>query len=160
MTTKRNNISIACCDLRSAFNTGSIFRTADAALLEKVYLCGYTPFPPHRKLERTSRGTHKTVPWEHRGSIAELITEKRNESYAIIAVETEEHALCYTDAIYSRPLMLVVGNEAHGLAQEVLDLADTTVRIPMQGHKNSLNVAVAAGIVVFEALKGGEAGGQ
>lgn len=147
-----NRISIACCDLRSAFNTGSIFRTADAALLEKVYLCGYTPFPPHSKLEKTSRGTDKTVPWEQREDITELIEEKKRESFRIVAVETAPDAVVYTDGDYTGPVLLIVGNEAHGLSEEVLDRADQTVYIPMQGSKRSLNVAVAAGIVIFEAV--------
>ena len=152
-TAARNNISIACHNLRSAFNTGSIFRTADAALLEKVYLCGYTPFPPHSKLAQTSRGTHETVPWEHRDDLESLIAEKKQESYRIIAVETGEKTICYTDADYSRPMLFIVGNEAYGLPDEVLNLADSVVSIPMKGDKNSINVAVAAGIVIFEALR-------
>ena len=151
--TLRSKISIACCNLRSAFNTGSIFRTADAVRAEKVFLCGYTPFPPHRKLAETSRGTHETVPWEHRDNAVDLISEKKEEGYRVIAVEILEGAVLYTDADYAGPLLLLVGNEANGLPEEILGLADDVVSIPMKGHKNSLNVAVAAGIILYEAEK-------
>lgn len=153
MKSKQVPISIACHNLRSAFNTGSIFRTADAARLEKVYLCGYTPFPPHDKLSKTSRGTDKVVAWEHYDDIITLIKEKKEEGAGIVSVETAPNAVPYTEAKYRMPVLLIVGNEALGLPEEVLTLSDLVVAVPMRGIKNSLNVAVAAGVVIYETLK-------
>lgn len=149
----RKSISIACCNLRSAFNTGSILRTADAAGIGKVFLCGTTPFPPHDKLTRTSRGTHESVDWEYRNDILPLIAEKKEEGVHVMAVETGINHVDHTKADYKRPLLLIVGNEAKGLPEEVLEQADSAVSIPMHGVKNSINVAVAAGIVLYEAIR-------
>ncbi len=147
------SISIACCDLRSAFNTGSIFRTADAAGLDTVFLCGYTPFPPHDKLAKTSRGTDSVVRWEHRDSAFDLIHEQKSQGIHVMAVETGEESEDYTKAGYPDNLLLLVGNEAEGLPEEILAAADSVVSIPMKGVKKSLNVAVAAALVIFEAVR-------
>jgi tRNA G18 (ribose-2'-O)-methylase SpoU len=150
---EKHPIAIACHNLRSAFNVGSIFRTADAARLAKVHLCGYTPFPPHDKLSKTSRGTDATVAWEHHEDTLTLIQEEQAAGVHVMAVETGENTVPYTEAEYPTPLLLVVGNEALGLPEEILEAADSIVSIEMGGVKNSLNVAVAAGIVIYEAIR-------
>jgi 23S rRNA (guanosine2251-2'-O)-methyltransferase len=153
VTGPRTPVAIACLDLRSAFNTGSIFRTADAARLAKVHLCGTTPFPPHDQITRTSRDTHKVVPWEYHADILALIAREKTQGVTVIAVETGPESVPYDRAVYPMPVLLVLGNEARGLPPEVLAAADTVVSIPMHGAINSLNVAVAAGIVVFEVTR-------
>jgi 23S rRNA (guanosine2251-2'-O)-methyltransferase len=153
VTGPRRPVAIACLDLRSAFNTGSIFRTADAALLDKVYLCGLTPFPPHDQITRTSRDTHTVVPWEYHADILKLIAREKERGVTVVAVETGPDTIPFDQAAYPPPVLLVLGNEARGLPPDVLAAADTVVSIPMHGAINSLNVAVAAGIVVFEVIR-------
>ena len=151
----KKKISIACHNLRSAFNTGSIFRTADAAGLEKVYLCGYTPFPPHDKLSKTSRNTEQSVSWEHVDDIMDLIRSMKKKGVSIAALEKDARAVDYKKADYKTPLLLIVGNEALGLPEEILSEADSVISVPMEGTVKSLNVAVAAGIVIYEAVGSG-----
>ena len=137
-------------NLRSAFNVGSIIRTADCALLEKVYLCGITAYPPHKKLDKTSLGALPYVSCEHRPTVEEAVGELKEKGIPVFALELTNKSRLVWDIGFPLPVALVLGNEALGVSEEALALADDIVEIPMLGYKNSINVAVAFGIVVYE----------
>ena len=137
-------------NLRSAFNVGSIIRTADCALLEKIVFCGITAHPPHKKLDKTSLGSLPYVPNEHRQTVEEAIIEFKGKGIPVYALELTNRSHLIWDTPFPLPIALVLGNEALGVSQEALALADEIIEIPMLGFKNSINVAVAFGIVVHE----------
>jgi len=137
-------------NLRSAFNVGSIIRTADCALIEKMYFCGYTAHPPHKKLDKTSLGALPYVPWEHHDNIVNVIKRLKKKGISIVSLETTNHSRLIWDYQFSVPVALILGNEALGVSKEVLELSDDIVEIPMLGYKNSINVSVAFGIAVYE----------
>lgn len=138
-------------NLRSAFNVGSILRTAECMALEKVYLCGYTPRPDQEKVGKAALGTERYLAWEWRPHAQDLLREMRAEGLAIFALETAARARPLEDFIFpSRKLALLVGNERHGIESDRLQLCDGTLEIPCWGRKNSLNVAVSLGMAVFE----------
>ena len=137
-------------NLRSAFNVGSIVRTADCARIEKIFHCGITAHPPNLKLEKTALGAMPYVPWEHRASVVEPVQEMKSKGVRIVALETTNRSRPIWETRFPLPVCLVLGNEALGVSAEALDLADEIVEIPMLGYKNSINVAVAFGIVVYE----------
>lgn len=140
-------------NLRSAFNVGAVFRTGDAGRIAGVHLCGYTAAPPHGKLERTALGTVESVPWHRHACAGDAIGVLRAEGVAIVSIEVTETSRLFDETAYPRPLALVVGNEALGVSDAALERSDFAVRIPMHGYKNSVNVAVAFGIVLFEVLR-------
>lgn len=142
-------------NIRSAFNTGSIFRTSDTAGVTKIFLAGITPYPPHLKLQKTALGTLETVEWEYVKSSVEKVKELKEEGIPIISVEIDKRAIDYTKFKFPDKFCLVMGHELMGVNEEILDLSDAIVSIPMHGVKNSLNVAVSFGITVYESIKDG-----
>jgi tRNA G18 (ribose-2'-O)-methylase SpoU len=146
-------ITVILDNLRSAFNVGSIVRTADCTRIEKVVFCGITARPPNPKIIKTAMGTLDYVSWEHVPSTVEAVERCRQEDRRVICLEVTDISKPYHRIEYPRPLCLVVGNEALGISREVLEMADEIVEIPMRGFKNSVNVAVAFGIVAFEAVR-------
>lgn len=146
----RMPIHLILDNLRSAFNVGSIVRTADCTLAEKVHFCGYTAHPPHKKLEKTSLGSLPFVPWEHHDDALSVVRCLKNKQIPVIALETTNHSRSVWDFEFPLPAALVVGNEALGVSRPVLESVDAIVEIPMLGFKNSINVAVASGIVLYE----------
>lgn len=137
--------------LRSAYNTGSIFRTADAFRVEGLRLCGFTPTPPHREISKTALGAEKSVVWEHEPSSAEAVRKLKSQGYYVVAAEhTNGSQQLQHFAWPDCPTAIVVGNEVFGIQQEVLELCDACVEIPQFGTKHSLNVAVSAGIILWE----------
>lgn len=141
-------------NLRSAYNVGAIFRTADAARIEKLFLCGITPTPPHREIVKTALGAVDTVPWEYVKDIRQVVRQLRNKHYKIAALEiTTESRLYCSLSQNSFPLAIVIGNEISGIDDELLQFVDFALEIPMFGHKHSLNVSVATGIMLYEALR-------
>lgn len=145
-------------DIRSAYNVGAIFRTADGSGVDKIYISGYTPRPIDRfgrtqgEIEKTSLGASLTVPWEDVSSVIELIKKLQNEGIKIVAVEQMENSIPLSSLPNYEKRAFVVGNEVDGVAKEVLELADVIVEIPMLGQKESLNVSVAAGIILYNDL--------
>lgn len=138
-------------DVRSAYNVGSIFRTADSAGLRHVYLCGFTPTPEHRGVAKTALGAQDAVGWSHEGAeVLPLIERLKGEGYTIAALEITPGALA-PDAITAvhAPLALVLGNEVHGVPADVLAAADLHLALPQYGVKASLNVSVAFGIAAY-----------
>ncbi len=139
-------------NIRSLYNVGSMFRSADAARIAYMYLCGYTPHPPRKEIDKTALGSTESVPWEHSIKPASVITMLKNQGFTIAALEHTTTSISYFDHTYSYPLCIVVGNEVEGISNEALSLCDVALEIPMFGIKHSLNVAVAYGIVVHHAV--------
>ena len=139
--------------LRSAFNVGSLFRTADTARLAGILTCGYTAHPPHPKLEKTALGTLDYIPTYHFDTGLEAVAWLRQRQIPVWALETTSHSRGHTKVRFPKPVALVLGNEALGVSQELIEHSDQLVQIPTFGYKNSLNVAAAGAVVVFEVLR-------
>jgi tRNA G18 (ribose-2'-O)-methylase SpoU len=152
---ERYPIYLVLDDVRSMYNVGSIFRTADAFRVSKIWLCGYTPVPPHREIEKTALGATETVPWEKAENIEALITKFKKEKYNIYALEqtTNSKTLDVLHEIVRFPSVFILGNEVYGIKQSVINLSDEVLEIPQFGHKHSFNVAVTAGMVMWEWFK-------
>lgn len=141
-------------NVRSLYNVGSIFRSSDGALIRKLFLTGYTPAPPRREIEKTALGATMTVPWQHYQDPMDAVRELRAAEVRICAVElTNAGRPHYQLTPSDFPLCFVFGNELTGISKEVLEASDIAVEIPMYGHKQSLNVAVSCGIVLYDAVR-------
>ena len=142
-------------NIRSMHNVGSVFRTADAFLLKAIYLCGYTPQPPHRDIHKTALGATETVEWSYYSSGAIALEQLRQDGYKIFAVEQVENSISLDefDSLSHEKLAVVFGNEVSGVGTELLKLCDGSIEIPQFGMKHSLNISVAAGIVFWEIVK-------
>ncbi|HZK64495.1 MAG TPA: RNA methyltransferase [Puia sp.] len=144
-------------NIRSMHNVGSVFRTADAFLAEHIYLCGYTPKPPHRDIHKTALGATETVEWTHMDSALDAVQRLRDAGYRIAAVEQAEGSISLQSFVCppNQKLAVVFGNEVEGVSEQVLALCDDCLEIPQFGMKHSLNVSVAAGIVLWEMVRKG-----
>ena len=144
-------------NVRSAYNVGSVFRTADAFLLESVYLVGYTAFPPHKEIKKTALGAEDTVQWKHFKKMQEAIKDLQDHGYKIFAVEQAEKSFkLHTTAFeQGEKIAVIFGNEVTGVEEATIDLCDGCIEIPQLGMKHSLNISVAAGIVLWELVKPG-----
>ena len=149
----RNPIHVVLDNLRSAFNVGSIFRTADAGAVAHMYLCGMTSYPPNKKLEKTALGAHDYVPWTQHKTTREAIEALNADGITCIAIEAIEGAASHIEFSWPRPVAIVFGNEVTGIAPETLGLCEATVQIPMHGYKNTINVATAYGVIQYEILR-------
>lgn len=160
-TVKKLPVYVLLNSIRSSYNVGSIFRTSDGAMIEKLILCGYTPHPPideenkgNKDVLKTALGSTKSVKWEYIKNPIDAIKELKSMGIKICALELTENSKNYSiQSLYNFPLCLVVGNEITGVSQEVLDLCDYSIEIQQYGIKQSLNVAVAYGIAIFELRK-------
>lgn len=146
-------VSILLHNVRSLYNVGAFFRSADAAGCDKLYLCGITGRPPHAGIAKTALGAEEAVPWEHHADVLALIRTLRQQGCEIAAVETSVHATDLYDWHPRFPVCVLFGHEVDGLTEPLLELCDTYVRIPMLGRKHSLNVATAGGVVLYELLR-------
>lgn len=146
-------VQVVLDNVRSAFNVGSIFRTADAAGMACIHLCGITCWPPHPKLEKTSLGSHQYVPWQHHDTTQAALLALRAQNIPIVALETHPQAETMGSFRWPQAVAIVFGHEVVGVSQEVMELADIYLRIPMFGVKNSLNVASAFAIVAYDLLR-------
>jgi len=141
-------------NVRSLYNVGSIFRTSDGAFIEKLFLCGFTPHPPRKEIEKTALGSTQSVPWEYHKNPIEVIHSLKEHHIKIVVLELTDKSIPYYEVRASDfPLCLVIGNEITGIRKEIIELADIAIEIPMYGMKQSLNVAVAYGIAVFELVR-------
>jgi len=140
-------------NVRSLNNVGSVFRTADAFLLEALYLCGYTGTPPHREIQKTALGATESVRWKHFPSIRDAIDELKAEGYAVYAVEQTEKSISLEKFQPQEKTALVFGNEVEGVQQEAIDACAGSIEIPQFGTKHSFNIAVSVGIVVWEVWR-------
>jgi 23S rRNA (guanosine2251-2'-O)-methyltransferase len=140
-------------NVRSLYNVGAFFRTADAVAMEKLYLTGITGYPPQNMITKTALGAEETVPWRHARESGEILTELRAANYEIAAIETSTHAVDLFEWRPRFPVCVLFGHETDGLTKEAADAADTHIRIPMLGRKHSLNVASAGAVVLYELLR-------
>lgn len=147
-------IIIILDNIRSLNNIGSVFRTADAFLIQKIYLCGITATPPHKDIHKTALGSTETVDWEYAKDTKEVIKALKSKNIHIISIEQAEEAVMLndfapeTDATYA----LVFGNEVKGVSQDVVDASDKVLEIPQYGTKHSLNISVSCGVVVWDVF--------
>ncbi len=146
-------VTVLLENVRSLYNVGALFRTADGAGIEKLCLAGITGYPPRNMISKTALGAEETVPWEHTWEPARRVSALREANYEIAAIETSVHAVDLFDWQPRFPVCVLFGHETDGLTPEVAALADTHVRIPMLGAKHSLNVATAGGVVLYELLR-------
>jgi tRNA G18 (ribose-2'-O)-methylase SpoU len=151
----KTSIILVLDNIRSLHNVGSAFRTADAFLLEKIYLCGVTGSPPNKEIEKTALGATRTVEWTHKKTTREAIEELKKTGYKIVSVEQAEQSTKLNEftASTDEKLALIFGNEVYGVEQEVVDKSDAVVEIPQLGSKHSFNVAVSIGIVLWQLVK-------
>lgn len=149
---EKTPIILVLDDIRSLHNIGSVFRTSDAFLIEKIYLCGITATPPNKEIHKTALGATETVAWEHCDSVLEVIDNLKKENVMTLAIEQVESAIFLQDfeVKKSEKYALVFGNEVYGVSQEAVAICDGCIEIPQLGTKHSLNIAVSAGIVVWD----------
>ena len=142
-------------NVRSAYNVGSVFRTADAFLLQAVYLCGYTAFPPHKEIRKTALGAEETVQWKHFANAAEAISALKHEGYKVYAVEQAEDSLHLQQLAFepTEKIAVIFGNEVTGVEQTTIAQCENCIEIPQLGMKHSLNVSVAAGVVLWQLVR-------
>jgi len=151
-TIKRNPIHVVLDNLRSAYNVGSIFRTADAGAVEHIYLCGMSAHPPHKKIEKTALGAHEYIPWSYYEKTKDCVTDLKKKSIPIIAIEITDTSKPCIDYIWPSPVAVVFGNEVMGIQERILKIADAIIHIPMYGYKNTINVATSFGIILYDIL--------
>lgn len=149
---EKTSISLVLDNIRSLNNIGSVFRTADAFLVEKIYLCGITASPPHKDIRKTALGATESVAWEYRENTVSLVEELRSQRHEVLAIEQAEKSRILnqfrpeSDQKYA----LVFGNEVKGVDQEVVNACDGVIEIPQFGTKHSLNISVSVGVVVWD----------
>lgn len=150
--TKKTPLIIILDNIRSLNNIGSVFRTSDAFLIEKIYLCGITATPPHKDIHKTALGSTDTVAWEYVENTTDLIVRLKSEKATIASIEQAENAIMLNDfkPHPDQKYALVFGNEVKGVAQEVVNASDLVLEIPQFGTKHSLNISVSCGLVVWD----------
>ena len=148
-------IIIILDDIRSLHNIGSVFRTADAFLIEKIYLCGITAIPPNKEIHKTALGATETVTWEYHKEVTEVIKNLKKDNFSIFAIEQVENAIFLQNfqVEKNKKYALVFGNEVYGVSQKAIELCDGSIEIPQLGTKHSLNISVSAGIVVWDLFQ-------
>ncbi len=142
-------------NVRSAYNVGSVFRTADAFLIEAIYITGYTCTPPHKEIKKTALGAEDTVEWKHFANAVDAIAALKQNDYKVFAVEQVVNSLMLQEVAFtsSEKVAVVFGNEVSGVEVETIKLCDGCIEIPQFGTKHSLNIATAAGVVLWEITK-------
>ena len=153
---EKTPVIIVLDNIRSMHNVGSVFRTADAFLIKAVYLCGYTPQPPHRDIHKTALGATETVDWQYFATTVRAVESLKSDGFSVYAVEQTEGSIPLQE--FELPdagqLAVVFGNEVSGVSEDALGLCDGSVEIPQWGMKHSLNISIAAGIVLWELVRG------
>lgn len=152
---KKFSIIVVLENIRSAYNVGSVFRTADAFLIEAIYIIGYTSQPPHKEIKKTALGAEETVLWKHFNTSSEAIADLRENGYNVYAVEQAEGSfkLNAIDFDADEKIAVIFGNEKAGVEQSTISLCDGCIEIPQLGMKHSLNIATAAGVVLWELVR-------
>ena len=140
-------------NVRSAYNVGSVFRTADAFLIEAIYITGYTAKPPHKEIKKTALGAEETVDWKHFVNAAEAVQALKQEGYKVFAVEQVENSISLEKFDTAGMIAVIFGNEVSGVEQSTIALCDGTIEIPQLGMKHSLNIATAVGVVLWELVR-------
>ena len=149
---EKNPIVIVLDNIRSMNNVGSVFRTSDAFLIEKIFLCGITPKPPHREIQKTALGATETVEWEYKHTTFDAIDELKGKGYLIYSIEQAVGSIMLNDFIFPKQekVAIVFGNEVEGVDQEIINISNGVIEIPQFGTKHSLNISVSAGIVIWD----------
>lgn len=152
---KKLPIVVVLDNVRSMHNVGSVFRTADAFLVESIYLCGFTPQPPHREIHKTALGSTETVNWQYFSSVQEALDSLILDRFKIVSVEQVKQSKPLQDFNWDgmEKIAIVFGNEVEGVQQGVLNRSHTCLEIPQLGSKHSLNISVAAGMVLWELVR-------
>ena len=146
-------ISFLVENVRSVHNVGAIFRTADGIGAEKLYLAGYTAYPPRQDLKKVSLGAEESVPWEHFENPMDAVKIIKSKGISIIALEQTRISKSIYDFNWKFPICIILGNEVKGVSEDLLNVSDDCFEIPMKGIKQSLNVSVAAGVVGYEIAR-------
>lgn len=152
---EKTPIIIILDDIRSLHNIGSVFRTCDAFLIEKIYLCGITAVPPNKEIHKTALGATETVAWEYAKDVLEVIEKLKAEKVKIYSIEQVENSIMLNDFLpeTDKKYALIFGNEVKGVQQEAINLSDGVIEIPQLGSKHSLNISVSAGIVIWDLFQ-------
>ncbi len=152
---KKTPIIIILDDIRSLHNIGSVFRTSDAFLVEKIYLCGITATPPNKEIHKTALGATDTIEWEYQENVLTVIDRLKSENVQIFAIEQVENSIMLNDFQIEKEkkYALIFGNEVKGVSQEAIHESDGVIEIPQLGTKHSLNISVSAGIVVWDLFQ-------
>jgi len=153
MTTNKQDFYIIAHNIRSLYNIGTIFRTADAMGVDQLFLTGYSGKPPRKEISKVALGAEDSVPWQHYKNISYLIDKLRQQGVQIVALETGNESVDYLDFQAKFPLALIVGNEVSGLSPALMKKVDTTISLPMKGVKESLNVGVAMAVAGYHIIK-------
>ncbi len=149
----RKEFYVICDNIRSLENIGSIFRTADALGVTKLFLCGISGRPPQQKISKTALGAEKHIPWEYHKQTCRLVEKLKAQKLQIVALEQSKKSILYTEFKPRFPLALVIGNEVKGVSKKVLAQADAAIELPMAGKKESLNVSVAFGVAGYRMVQ-------
>lgn len=152
---KKTPIIIILDDIRSLHNIGSVFRTADAFLIEKIYLCGITATPPNKEIHKTALGATETVTWEHQEDVLSVIKSLKSQNIEVFAVEQVENSIFLNEfnPETNKKYALVFGNEVYGVSQKAIEICNGSIEIPQLGTKHSLNISVSTGIVVWDLFQ-------
>ena len=151
---KKTPITIVIDNVRSALNIGSVFRTADAFLIENIILCGITSTPPNKEIRKTALGATDSVNWKYVKNTTDAVKQLIKEGYYVIGIEqTDKSTLLNEFKLPKKPIAIIMGNEVNGVDQEVINLCDEVIEIPQFGTKHSLNIAVTTGIVIWDLWK-------
>ncbi|HJS00779.1 MAG TPA: RNA methyltransferase [Flavobacterium sp.] len=152
---EKTPIIVVLDDIRSLHNIGSVFRTADAFLIEKIYLCGITAVPPNKEIHKTALGATETVTWEYAKDVLEVIKKLKEENVAVFSIEQTENSIMLNDfgVKPNEKYALIFGNEVKGVSQEAINLSEGVIEIPQLGSKHSLNISVSAGIVIWDLFQ-------
>lgn len=151
-SSEKSPLIIIADNVRSMHNVGSIFRTSDAFLVEKIYLCGITPTPPHREIQKTALGATESVDWQYVENTLEVVNQLKKEGWTILALEQTTNSVMLDELKVEKgeKIAIVLGNEVDGVNQEVINLCHKAVEIPQFGTKHSFNVSVSCGIMLWQ----------
>jgi len=148
---QRWNVALVLDNIRSQHNIGSVFRTADAFMVEAIHLCGICATPPNKEIHKAALGATESVPWKYHETTSQAINELKEQGYKIVLVEQTSHSIAIHEFNSLKgPIALVFGNEVNGVSDEILTLADYAIEIPQFGSKHSFNVSVCAGIILYD----------
>ncbi|MFV0224734.1 RNA methyltransferase [Empedobacter falsenii] len=153
---EKNPIVVVLDNVRSMHNVGAVFRTSDAFLIDKIYLCGITATPPHKEIHKTAIGAENSVDWEYVKDSNELVAKLKEEGYQIVTIEQTEGSVLLNkfEIDQSQKYAIIMGNEVDGVQQSIIDQCDTCIEIPQSGTKHSLNVSVCTGIILWKWYEG------
>ena len=152
---KKTPIIIILDDIRSLHNIGSVFRSSDAFLIEKIYLCGITAVPPNKEIHKTALGATETVTWEYAENVLEVIAKLKQDNVSVYAIEQTENSIMLNNfqPEATKKYALILGNEVKGVSQKAINASDGVIEIPQLGSKHSLNISVTAGIVIWDLFQ-------